>query len=126
MSRPRILMAVTPQLLRDAIEIALIARQLKPVVMKEEYDSIDVLVRARQHKAEVVVVTLDSASGIPPMVTHLLDLFPKTRVVGIDMRAARAAVYRVSGDRMKVRLLREFSMSAISRAIIGRTGKSSH
>jgi hypothetical protein len=112
----RVLMAVSPPLLSDALR-ALLCRKAKIVIVDEVLDPVDILLRARNRRADVVVATLESVPDIPPLVTHLLAEFPDLLIVGIDMQMQRACTYR---NRLEVQPIPDFSVAGITKAMVQR------
>lgn len=109
----RVLLTVEPRLLRDALH-TLLAQDARLTVMDEESRNVDILVGARQHRADVVVATFEATSDVPPLVTHLLGGFPEILVVGIELREERVRTYRNSDE---VRTVPDCTVSAIIRTI---------
>ena len=120
MNQIRVLLAVEPRLLRDALHTVLV-RHAELVVMDEEPRNIGILVGARKHSVDVVVATFEAASEISPLVTHLLGEVPEMLVVGIELREGRVRTYR---NPHEMRTVPDFTLSAIIRAILRRASKS--
>lgn len=116
----RVLLAVKPRLLRDALH-AVLARHARLMVVDEESNTIDILMGAREHLVDVVIMTLEPTSDVPPLVERLLAQFPEMMVIGIHPHEQCAGIYR-TGD--KVRMLPDLTVSGIIRAVF--QGESKH
>jgi len=116
----RVLLAVDPRLLRDALHAAL-ARHARLMVIDEESHNIDILIGAREHRADVVIMTVEPTADVPPLVTHLLAEFPEILVVGIHLCGQCVGIYR---NHSKVRMLSDLTVSGLIRAIF--RGASKH
>ena len=113
MNSIRVLLAVEPRLLRDALH-AVLVRHKRLVVFDEESRTIDVLIRAREHNVDVVILTPEPTVGAPPLVSRLLTEFPNILVVGLNPHEQCARVYRSNA---KVRILLDLTASALIRAV---------
>jgi hypothetical protein len=91
------LLAVRPTLLRDSLHV-LLARPGRLRVIDAEPWGLEILVAARRHQVDVVVVSLQARPGIPSLVTHLLGELPGITVVGIDLEREYARIYREGRD----------------------------
>jgi DNA-binding NarL/FixJ family response regulator len=110
----RILLAVEPRLLRDALSIAL--EQHPRLLVSEHYSrSIDVLAEARQRRIDVVMMNVRQATETPILVKRLLAEFPQTVVIGILSGEERALIYRFDAE---TRLLTDVSVSGLIGAVI--------
>jgi DNA-binding transcriptional LysR family regulator len=115
----RVLLAVEPRLLRDALH-SLLAQHPGLTVMDEESHTADVLFVVRQHKADVVVATFEPSSDLPPLVTQLVGEFPEILVVGIELQAHRIWTCR---SRTEIRTASDFTVSGLIEAIVQGTSK---
>jgi hypothetical protein len=81
----------------------------------EEPRNIDILVRARRQRVEVVVATVERISDVPLLVTLLWTEFPEIRVVALALQEQCARIYRHDDE---VRAIADFTASGILRAIV--------
>jgi hypothetical protein len=109
----RVIVAVRPRLLRDAL-----CEHLSPVarlrILEDDRDGAEILCAVEKHHADAVIATMDPAPGLPPLVDLLLDYYPRLHVIGIHPHDQRACSYRT---RVVTRTLPEFSPSAIADAL---------
>ena len=114
MVRPRILLAVGPPLLRDAFH-TLLAQDGQFLVMDEQPRDVDILVRARRQRVEVVVATFERISDVPPLLRQLWAEFPEIRVVALALPEQCTRIYRHGEE---VRTIADFTASGILRSIV--------
>lgn len=114
MKAPCILLAVGPPLFRDSLH-ALLSRLGKLRVIDAGPWSVEIVVAARRHEVDVVVVSLEATRETPPLVRLLLAELPGISVVGIDLEAECARIFRDGRD---VRTVSCVSGSELIRAIV--------
>jgi hypothetical protein len=113
-NRIRVLLTVEPRLLRDALH-TLLAQDARLTVIDGGSRNVEILVGARQHRADVVVATFEATSAVPPLVTHLLGEFPEMLIVAIALREGRVRTYRSPNE---VRIVPDCTVPAIIRTIL--------
>jgi DNA-binding NarL/FixJ family response regulator len=111
----RILLAVKPALFRDSLH-AMLARFQELRVFDSEPWSVEILVAARRHQVDVVVLSLQASPGIPPLVARLLAELPGIRIVSLDLEAECVRIHRYGRG---VRAVPCPGGSELIRAIIG-------
>lgn len=115
----RVLIAVEPPLLREAL-MTLLDQQPGFGVVDETNDRVAILLKARKERVDVVIATFKSTRGVPALVTHIMAEFPHILIVGIFLDEQRACVYR---NRIDVRPITDYSAAGIVKALLGRLRK---
>jgi hypothetical protein len=114
----RVLLAIRPRLLRDALRGALYAElgsNIRIRVLDDDRDHVEILFATKAHRADVVIATVDPGPGVPPLVRTILSYYPELHVIAIDVLAQSACHYRT---RIASRPVREFSPSGIAEAVV--------
>lgn len=97
----KVLLANRPKMLRDLLHRS-IDSQPDMEVVGEETDPVRLLLRVRETRSDVVVVTLPDSGEDPGICSHLLLEYPGLLVVAVSASRDRAALYRLSIDRQEI------------------------
>jgi DNA-binding NarL/FixJ family response regulator len=115
----RVLLAVEPRLLREALA-AVLAQHNGLMLINAQYNSIDKLIRALKHQVDVVILTCEPTSDVPALVRRLLAQFPDLSVIVIHPHKQCIGIYRINEQ---VHMASELSLSGIIRSIFRAASK---